>query len=109
MKKVLFVVVALLITSSFVFANEKTERIVDNFWNKGQVVKWIYDDNTIGYRNKSIIEYIGIGKYRDGFIDNDGDEGIRIDFLNSSRGNCYYEKEWDISSDSSGNIVLKQK
>ncbi|MDE5799130.1 MAG: hypothetical protein K2H73_08990 [Treponemataceae bacterium] len=102
MKKLLFVVVALLITLSFVFANERTERIIDNFWNKGQVVKWIDDDNTINYGSKSIIKYIAIGK------EDNGDEGIGIEFLDS-RMNVYYEKEWNISSDSSGNIVLKRK
>lgn len=95
MKKLLFVVVALLITSSFVFANEKTERIVENFWNKGQFVKTIADYGT-AYINKSTISNI--------FID---DGGISIGYSTQSRN--YAANDWDIFSDSFGNIVLKHK
>ena len=59
MKKLLFVVGTLLITSSFVFASEKTEGIIDNFWNKGQVVK-IVENNKITYANKSSISTIKV-------------------------------------------------
>lgn len=91
MKKLL-VAVALLVASSFVFANE---RILENFWNKGQVIKVIENDE-IEYINKSNISIIRTVK---------GDIGI----LSVSATRVYSSTKYDISSDNAGNIVITKK
>lgn len=94
MKKLL-VAVALLVASSFVFANE---RILENFWNKGQVIKVIENDE-IEYINKSNISIIRTVK---------GD-GWAIGILSVSTTRSYSSTKYDISSDNAGNIVITKK
>lgn len=104
MKKLL-VAVALLVASSFVFANESI--VLENFWNKGQVIKIVEYINTnttyTTYINKSSILNIETGKS----IDNDNVWWIKIS--NSVYSKSYSPTQYDISSDNAGNIVITKK
>ena len=95
MKKLL-IAVALLVASSFVFANESI--VLENFWNKGQVIKIIENDK-ITYVNKSSILNIETGK---------GDEWW-IKISNSVYSKSYHSKDYDLTSDNAGNIVITKK
>lgn len=100
MKKLL-VAVALLVASSFVFANES---ILENFWNKGQVVK-IVENDKITYVNKSAISTIEI----------DGDKVTIINNTYNTQAKAnwtlkyYTSKNYDISADNAGNVVITKK
>ena len=97
MKKLL-VAVVLLVASSFVFANE---RILENFWNKGQVIK-IIENDVIAYINKSSISIIYTVK-GDGWLE------ILSVSTDHSYDRSYSSTKYDISSDNAGNIVITEK
>lgn len=102
MKKLL-IAVALLVASSFVFANESI--ILENFWNKGQVIKIVEYTNITytTYINKSSILNIETGKG----IDKDNVWWIKIS--NSVYSKSYSSTQYDITSDNAGNIVITKK
>ena len=100
MKKLL-IVAALLVASSFVFANES---IFDNFWNNGKFVKFV-ENGKITYTNKSIISNIE--------VEGDDIRIVTVAYGTRTRANWTYDtyntKKWDVSSDDNANIVLKKK
>ena len=110
MKK-LFIGILFLIVSSVAFAEVfyegKSEQILDLFWEKGNVIKIIQDENNIQYINKSFIQTIAIDEddmkiqcYTSedmillvGSVKNDNNMTFNIDKCN-------------ISSDDKGNIII---
>ena len=100
MKK-LFVAAALLFVSTFVFANES---IVDNFFNKGQVVK-IVEDDKIRYVNKSSIYTIEIAKDEIEIVSDPYSVFTKV----PRTVKTYAAKKYDIVSDDDGNIVITKK
>lgn len=61
MKKLVIVLFMLLVTSvAFAEVWKNSEKIIEDFWNKGTVVKVIKDENNITYLSKDFIQYITI-------------------------------------------------
>lgn len=106
MKRIFFVFILLLV-SGFAFSDDfqNIEKIVDDFWNKGAVIK-IIDGDDITYVNKSCITTIQI----------DDDElevstnGYNIMTGKNNDSEEYnFIRKWNLQSDENYNIILIKK
>lgn len=106
MKKGFLLAIMLLVTSSVFCATfDNSEKIVENFWNKGTYIKIIKDSNNICYYYKEnvaglIIDENDMEIYPMGFDPWTGKTGSVVSF-NISR--------WVFSSDENGNIIITKK
>lgn len=100
MKKIT-ILLALMFTLLFsVFAEpfSSAEKLVEDFWNKGQYIK-IIDGNVVRYHNKSSIHIIVLS-------------GNKMTICypganNPSYAAAYEIDKWEIKSDGMGNIIIQ--
>lgn len=101
MKKIT-ILLALMFTLLFsVFAEpfSSAEKLVEDFWNKGQYIK-IIDGNVVCYRNKSSIYSIVLSWNK---------MTIYYPVVNNPvYGFAYEIDKWEIKSDGMGNIIIIQ-
>lgn len=106
MKKIIIGIVFLFV-SAFVFGEpfKNGEKIVIDFFEKGQYIKIIKDENNISFIAKSTVSGIN--------IDEDDIEIATIGYnvMTGKNGDSesYNIKRWNIVTDENGNIIISSK
>ena len=103
MKKAFILVLLSFITSSIfceVFAN--SEKIVEDFFNKGKYIKIIKNDNNIYYYSKDCIAGISVDE------DDIKIASMGYDIWTGHNGDSvnYSTDKWSVSSDDNSNIII---
>ena len=104
MRKIFFAFVLSLVTPLFASVFPNAEKIVEDFWNRGNYIKIIKDTDNICYFYK--VSVAGIN------IDEDDMEiasmGYNVWSGKNGDTTSYNIKKWKFSSDENGNIIIEK-